>query len=107
MAEPTGRVADSGPNSLGRPTDPSVTAENSSRLEEQPGGPAPRGLAILLIGGIIALISPVIAFLVGTYADTQVALWLLVGIGVGAVGVLVTILGGLRLHKDLSHRAPG
>jgi hypothetical protein len=83
-----------------------VTAENPSRLEEQHGGPAPRGLAVLLIGGIIALISPVIAFLVGTYADTQVALWLLVGIGVGAVGVLVTILGGLRLHKDLSHRAP-
>ncbi|GAA3699700.1 hypothetical protein GCM10022204_15400 [Microlunatus aurantiacus] len=54
----------------------------------------------------MALISPVIAFLVGTYADTQVALWLLVGIGVGAVGVVVTILGGLRLHKDLSHRSP-
>ena len=106
MAEPTGRAVDSGPVSPGRQVAPFVTTENSSRLEEQTGGPAPRGLAVLLIGGIIALISPVIAFLVGTYADTQVALWLLVGIGVGAVGVVVTILGGLRLHKDLSHRSP-
>lgn len=106
MAEPTGRAVDSGQVSPGRPMAHSVTAEESARLEERGGGPAPRGLAILLIGGIIALISPVIAFLVGTYADTQVALWLLVGIGVGAVGVVVTILGGLRLHKDLSHRSP-
>jgi hypothetical protein len=85
---------------------PVVAAENSAPDDEHGGGPAPRGLAILLIGGIIALISPVIAFLVGTYAETQVALWLLVGIGVGAVGVVLTIFGGLRLHKDLSHRSP-
>jgi len=58
-----------------------------------------------LIGLIITLLSPVAAFLFGTYAESQLALWLLVGIGVGAIGVVLTLVGGLRLYRDLSHRS--
>ncbi len=76
-----------------------------SVASEQGGGPAPRGLPVLLIGLIITLLSPVAAFLVGTYAESQLALWLLVGIGVGAIGVVLTSVGGVWVYRDLSHRS--
>jgi hypothetical protein len=60
-----------------------------------------------LIGLIITLLSPVAAFLFGTYAESQLSLWLLVGIGVGAIGVVLTLVGGLRLYRALSHRSVG
>ena len=59
----------------------------------------------MLIGLIITLLSPVAAFLFGTYAESQLALWLLVGIGVGAIGVALIVVGGLRVYRDLSHRS--
>jgi hypothetical protein len=100
MADSPGRSVDDGPFSPHRATAQSVA-------DEEGGGPAPRGLAILLIGLIITLLSPVAAFLFGTYAESRLSLWLLVGIGAGAIGVVLTILGGLRLYRDLSHRSVG
>ncbi len=98
MADSAGRTVPGAPVVVNRPTAQSVA-------DEEGGGPAPRGLAILLIGLIIALLSPVAAFLFGTYGESQLALWLLVGIGVGALGVVLTIVGGLRLYQDLRQRS--
>jgi len=101
--------AGGGPDLVGRsvgggPVGPHRVSVQSVATE-QGGGPAPRGLAILLIGLIITLLSPVAAFLFGTYAESQLALWLLVGIGVGAIGVALIVVGGLRVYRDLSHRS--
>lgn len=74
--------------------------------------PTPPGLWAVLLGTAVAALAPMGGFLVGGAigtSDTQPAndpmfLALFVGMVVGGVGVLVAVLGGIRLWRHL-HRS--
>jgi uncharacterized membrane protein len=65
------------------------------------------GLWQVALGAVLAVLAPLAGFLGGTLAgpgqdavnvDSLLA-WLIGGLGVGGVGVLIALLGGLRLHR--------
>lgn len=74
--------------------------------------PAPRGLWPVLIGVAIAALAPLFGFLTGTAMGPQggtgelspLYLGLLIGVVIGAFGVLLAIVGGVRLYRTLSAR---
>lgn len=88
---------------------------SSQEIELPPPGrrvrlvPAPPGLTLLLLGVAIAALSPLLGFLIGSGAgsgDGDVTLlpiyWgLLGGVVVGGGGVLLAVLGGLRLWRHV------
>jgi hypothetical protein len=73
-------------------------------------GPGPQevegvqpGFWMAVLGGVLALLGPLAGFLGGSVTSatgqdltSKLALWLASGLGVGALGVLLVALGGLR-----------
>lgn len=61
------------------------------------------GFWMAVLGGILALLGPLAGFLGGSVTSatgqdltSKLALWLASGLGVGALGVLLVAVGGLR-----------
>lgn len=69
--------------------------------------PMPKGLMLVIGGGVLATMGPLFGFLIGTMmgstTDTEdldpISLFLFLGIMVGGVGVLIVIFGVQRLFR--------
>ncbi len=73
-----------------------------------------RGLWAMIFGGIVALLAPLAGFLGGSVVGSSagesldsMALWLVGGLAVGAVGGFVVCLGALRWFKDQRSQPAG
>jgi hypothetical protein len=73
--------------------------------------PTPPGFWMLLLGVSVAALAPLFGFLVGGVIGpgdgdesfSPIYLWLLIGVFVGGLGVLLAILGGVRLYRFNRH----
>ena len=74
--------------------------------------PAPSGLWLLLPGAAVAALAPLLGFIVGgsigvgdgTADISPMVLSLFIGIAIGGLGVLVALLGGMRLWRHYHRR---
>lgn len=71
--------------------------------------PTPPGLWLMIGGGLIASLGPLFGFLIGSLiGDNPIAgqspiyLFLFLGLVVGAVGIGMIVLGGVRLYRHLN-----
>ncbi|WP_347352925.1 hypothetical protein [Intrasporangium sp.] len=74
---------------------------------DDPPAPVRPGFWMTMIGGFVAVLAPLVGFLGGSISGAgndptgrRLALWLLVGMVIGGLGVLVAFIGGLRWWRS-------
>lgn len=78
----------------------SVTHTDPSEIK-----PVPRGFWMTILGGIVAVLAPLGGLLGGSMSGgsienaSRLAVWLMVGLVIGGLGVLCAFIGGMRWYN--------
>ena len=71
-----------------------------------PTGDSTRGVRLIVVGAVVALLAPLAGFLGGTMVGSSTVgdfdplfVWLFVGMVVGGIGGVVAIIGALRWNR--------